>query len=543
MKKKNLLKYILLVSVIVGCKKDLDVKNPNQPTPASATTENGIVSLAQGSILYNGFIGVKYADGVYGPFWSGAMGFHEMMGDVVLAEAANAYINQIGCPEKVTYTDGTSRVNPNAPNTQRGLFKLANSNGNLGSNPLFYEWAFMYNMINGANNTLSIVEDTKFSGNAATKKAIIQAWAYFWKGFAYSRIGSSYYAGLINNATSGTNGNYVSKEKIIDESNINFDKAITTLTALTAGNDYNDFLGKLIPSSSQVGKGGILTPLMWIHNINTLKARNILVNTTVDKMTAAQWNSILTLTNSGITATDKIFTGRSDANGDFIGNTVSAKASSPAAGGNTYKLSERWIQDFKAGDQRFTNNVKQTATWVGNSDRGNSFNTRYTLVNGGTGISGVVVYANTAIGGYETVLGGNYEENELMKAEAKLYTTDLVGAATSIDAVRTYQGAGLSSLVSGINTLVSLKEELRRERRVALPFRGLSFYDARRLNIIADVSKGGGRTGAVVIKTDGTVSTNSTINYNFIDYYDVPDNELAYNPPASGSAPVVNPNN
>lgn len=543
MKKKNLLKYILLVSVIVGCKKELDVKNPNQPTPASATTENGTISLAQGAILYNGFIGVKYADGVYGPFWSGAMGFHEMMGDVVLAEAANAFINQIGSPEKVTYSDGTSRINPNAPNTQRALFKLANSNGNLGSNPLFYEWAFMYNMINGANNTLSTVEETKFSGNAATKKAIIQAWAYFWKGFAYSRIGSSYYAGIINNSIQGTNGNYVTKEKIIDESNANFDKAITILTAQTASNDYTDFLGKLIPSSSQVGKGGVLTPLMWIHNINTLKARNILVNTTVDKMTVAQWNSILTLTNAGITSTDKIFTGRSDANGDFIGNTVSAKSSSPSAGGNTYKLSERWIQEFKTGDKRFTNNVKQTATWIGNSDRGNSFNTRYTLVSGGTGISGVVVYANTAIGGYETVLGGNYEENELMKAEAKLYTADLVGAATSIDNVRNFQGAGLTALVGGANTLTSLKEELRRERRIALPFRGLSFYDARRTNVILDISKGGGRTGAVVIKLDGTVSTNSIINYNFIDYYDVPDNELAYNPPATGSAPVVNPNN
>lgn len=543
MKRKNLLKYILLVAVLAGCKKELDVKNPNSPTPASATTENGIVSLAQGTILYNGFIGVKYADGVYGPFWSGAIGFHEMMGDVVLAEAANAYINQIGAPEKVTYSDGTSRANPNAPNTQRGLFKLANSNGNLGNNPLYYEWAFMYNMINGANNTLSVVEGTTFSGNTALKKSLIQAWAYFWKGYAYSRIGSIYYAGIINNTTAGTNGNYVTKEKIIDEATSNFDKAITILNGLTASNDYTDFMTKVIPSSSQVGKGGVLSPLMWVHNINTLKARNILVNTTIDKMTANQWTAILTLTNAGITSTDKIFTGRSDANGDFIGNTVSAKASSPSAGGNTYKLSERWVQEFKAGDQRFTNNIKQTATWIGNSDRGNSFNTRYTLVTGGTGISGVVVYANTAIGAFETVLGGNYEENELMKAEAKLYTNDLLGAATSIDAVRTYQGAGLSSLVGLVNTLASLKEELRRERRVALPFRGLSFYDARRWNIIKSVAQGGGRTGAVVLKIDGTVSSNSTIDYNFIDYYDVPDNELAYNSPVTGSAPVVNPNN
>jgi len=45
----------------------------------------------------------------------------------------------------------------------------------------------------------------------------------------------------------------------------------------------------------------------------------------------------------------------------------------------------------------------------------------------------------------------------------------------------------------------------------------------------------------VVIDKAGVVSTNATINYGFLDYWDVPDNELAYNPPASGSAPVKNP--
>ena len=532
-----------MVAVLTGCKSELDVKNPNQPTPSSATTETGIISLAQGTILYNGFIGVKYSDGVYGPFWSGAMGFHEMMADVVLAEAANASINQIGCPENVTYSDNTSRANPNAPNTQRGLFKLINTNSNLGSNPLFYEWAFMYNMINGANNTLDIAESTTFSGDAAIKKSIINAWAYFWKGYAYSRIGSIYYAGIINDETSGTNGNYVTKEAIITEANSNFDKALTILNTLTASSDYNEFLGKLIPASSQVGNGGILTPTMWIHNINTIKARNILVNTTIDKMTSAQWNQILTLTNNGITSTDKIFTGRTNVNGDFIGSTVSGKVQSSAPGGNTYKLSERWVQDFESGDKRYTNNIIQSTAWVGNSDRGNSFNTRFTLKNGGNSLSGVIVYANTTIGAYEVVLGGNYEENELMKAEAKIYSNDISGALVNLDNVRTYQGAGLTALVGTTLTLAQAKEKLRSERRVALPFRGLSFYDARRWNVVKALSAGGGKTGVNVIKIDGTVSANSSINYNFISYFDVPDNELAYNPAATGSAAVVNPDN
>ena len=540
-KYKYILTFLLITGILSSCKKELDVANPNQPTPSTANTETGIVSLAQGSILINGFRNVKYFDGVYGRFWSGAIGFHEMMGDVVLAEAANAFINQIGSPEVVKYSDGTSRANPNAPNTHRSLFKLVNSNSNLGQNPLYYEWAYMYNMINGANNVLEVSKTTSFSGDEATKKATLEVWAYFWKGYAYSRIGSIYYAGIINNAATGTNANYVTKEKIIEEANVNFDKALTLLNGLTNSPEYTTFLGKLIPSSSKVGKGGVLTPDMWKRNINTLKARNILVNTTIDKMTAAQWQAILLLANNGIQANDLIFTGRTDANGDFIAGTVSSFTQSPNAGGNTYKLSERFVQEFRAGDKRLTNNIKQTTTWTGNSDRGNSFNTRFTLINAGSGLPGVVVFANSAIGGFETVLAGNYEENELMKAEAKLNTGDITGALQSIDLVRNYQGAGLAP-VSGLS-LALAKEELRRERRVAVPFRGLSFYDARRWNVIKSLASGGGRTNAVVLKTTGVVDLNASIDYNFIDYWDVPDNELAYNPPAAGSTAVVNPAN
>ena len=50
----------------------------------------------------------------------------------------------------------------------------------------------------------------------------------------------------------------------------------------------------------------------------------------------------------------------------------------------------------------------------------------------------------------------------------------------------------------------------------------------------------------VIVSTEssaGVVSTNATIDYNYLDYWDVPDNELAYNPAAAGSAPIVNPRN
>jgi len=85
-------------------------------------------------------------------------------------------------------------------------------------------------------------------------------------------------------------------------------------------------------------------------------------------------------------------------------------------------------------------------------------------------------------------------------------------------------------------------EELRKERRVALLFRNVAFYDARRWGIIDDISAGGGRTGCVVVNsTSGAVNTNATINYNFLDYWDVPDDETSLNPPSATSAPIKNP--
>lgn len=93
-------------------------------------------------------------------------------------------------------------------------------------------------------------------------------------GFAYSRIDSIYYAGLIQDlpngeVLNGTNGNYVTKDAIIAEANRNLD-ASAILGGLTANTDYNNTLSGLIPSFNRVGRGGILTPALWQRNINTL---------------------------------------------------------------------------------------------------------------------------------------------------------------------------------------------------------------------------------------------------------------------------------
>lgn len=542
-------KLIILIAAFSmaagGCKKQLDVKNPNEPTPDASTNEQGIISLAQGGVYINGFKNLKYGDGVFGLFWSGAMGFHELLGDVVGAEAANSFLNQIGCPNKVTLDNLSVVTNPNNPNTWYSFARTVNQNDQQGSNFTYYEWAYMYNMISACNAILDLVPSVSFSGNATTKAATMKAWAHFWKGYAYSHIGSIYYAGIINNSSGATNGNYVTKEAIITEANAQLDNAITDLGQATSAADYNAVIGKLIPSFCQTGLGNPPSTTEWIRNINTLKARNILVNKTVAAMTPADWTAILTLTNNGIQQGDNIFTGRTTTTGDFLpasSSTVAFKIQSSAPGGGTYKLSERWVQDFKPGDKRKANNVLQGTPWLGNSDRGNAFNTRYTLINGGNGISGTYVYANTTPGAFELPLAGTYEENALMRAEALIASGGSINTAMGlVDAVRNYMGAGLPAVQGVVTTQLPALAEVYRERRIALAFRGLSFYDARRLKISEPVSGGGGRPGCVVLSTTGAVNTNAFIEYGYLDYWDVPDNELAYNPPAGGSAAVKNP--
>jgi hypothetical protein len=214
--------------------------------------------------------------------------------------------------------------------------------------------------------------------------------------------------------------------------------------------------------------------------------------------------------------------------------------SSPTAGLKTFRLSERLYQDFKTGDARKANNfiAKDYKNQVG----GFTFSTRYALKNKGNA-NGSAIIANSDIGGQEIFIAGSYEENELMKAEAliNLGGANLNNGLISIDNVRSYQGAGLPALSGSGITQAAAKEELRLERRTALAFRGLAFYDARRIGYTYDVSKGGGRSGCVVYTSAGVVNTNAFMNYNFLDYWDVPDDETYINPPGPGSAPTKNP--
>jgi starch-binding outer membrane protein, SusD/RagB family len=533
-----------VTALTTACKKDLAVENPNDPTLNSLNSELGMISFATGGVYINGMRDLKYSDGVFGPYLSGALGFHEMMGDVIQCDAANAFMNQIGCPEKVTYDNATFLNNPNAPNTQRGLLTQINTNSSAGNNTLYYEWGYMYNLIKTANILLEKVDNVTYSGDAASKKAAIKAWAHWWKGYAYSRIGSIYYAGLIVNSSLNTNGNYKTSAEMITEANVQLDRAATEASAAPSATEFVNMLRRIIPTDFQAGKGFAPTPAMLQRNVNSLKARNLLVNKTNATMTAADWTAVLTLTNAGIQAGDNVFTVRTDVAANIFNSSqlLIGKTESANPGANTYKLSERWVQEFFPGDRRFTQNITQGTAYTGQGDRGNAHFTRFALKNGGTGQAGVVIMANTANAAFEQYISVTFEENELMKAEALINTGAVEAGLGVIDAIRTLQGAGLAATVGTSRTQAQAQEILRRERRIVLAFRGTSFYDARRWGYTRSVANGGGRTGAVIVGAGGAVSTNGIVDYNYIGYWHVPGNELAYNAPAAGSAPVVNPN-
>ena len=129
------LTYLILAGCLftTSCKKDLAIENPNSPTPESLNSETGILSFASGGVYINGFKTAKYTDGVFGPFWSGATGFHEFMADVIGCDAANAFMNQLGCPEKVIHDDASVVLNPNSPNKQIALIRQVNTNQQAGN--------------------------------------------------------------------------------------------------------------------------------------------------------------------------------------------------------------------------------------------------------------------------------------------------------------------------------------------------------------------------------------------------------------------------
>jgi hypothetical protein len=571
--KINLIKIFSLAACVLiaqGCKDDLGtITNENSPpVEVALASEAGILAFAKGGVFFNALSSGTSAayfssldDGLGEGMLLIVYAMHESMGDVIFVPWGNNNFKFADNPTDFKLDDNTNVVMPIGV-SQPFEMKLRNNRAYGATNAFLPEWTYMYTLNNAANVLLSKVDGTTFSGDAATKRAVLKAWAYWWKGYAYSRLGSMYIAGTVTDEPYNSNGDFKTNLELVAEGNANFDKAVTILNGLTVNADYTATLATILPGVSQAGsdfvKAGVPTPTEWIHNINTMKARNLIANKRVKDMTPTDWQQVITLTNEGIGAGEFAFVARSfsDDTKSVIGKDDGHPGLYAAIGGSdgsgTFFVSERLIQDFRAGDQRMANNFGLMASPIINKrGRGLGFGTRYYLLDGGNNMNGVYTYTHssqTGIGADDIYIAGSHEENDLMKAEALMHTGDISGGLGIIDAIRAAQGAGLAAIAGDATYNTDLNkslEEIRSERRVSLFLRGVSFYDARRNGVIDDKSKGGGRPKSVVLSADASgimvVNTNAVINYNYLSYFDVPQNDLEFNPAKGGSAPVTSP--
>jgi hypothetical protein len=514
--------FLLALVLVYSCSDDeLDVSNPNDPTFDALQSETGLTQLATGT--YN----TATFDVAWGFYWV-VNAYHEAMGDAMYIPWGNFGFRWVNQPTSITLDDGTI-VTPPQEGAQGAALEVRNQRTQTSGNAFAWEWESMYRVNNTSNLLLSLVDETELSGNADVKRAVFRAWAYYWKGYAYSRLGSMYTAGLILDEPGVTSGDFVPNTDILAEAKRNLDLAKAELEQISI--DIGSFTSSiipnnLVPSPFRGSSAGVtLTKDGWIRGINTLLARNILANNKVADMTAADWMEISNLTNKGLQASDYVFVMKQDGNNWETNTTVNHRFLV-----GWHFLSERLVQDFKPGDQRFEDNiVVLSAPEVNRSGRGIQYGTRFGYVDGD--------YATTEDNKANVYYAGTYEENELMQAEALIYSGQIDQGLAIIDGVREHQLAGLDAVSgTGLNLDEAL-EELRVERRIGLLMRGVAFYDARRWNITKTP-----RAGLTVLDGSGSLNTNATFNYNYLDYWSIPDQELEFNQPNEGTAPVVSPN-
>jgi hypothetical protein len=541
---KRYLIYILTTALIVGgCKKtSLELNDPNLPTPElSLVTEAGLKNFSLG-ILQKMMADVP--DEGNTNIFHIALTNHTIMGDEAYVPYGNYGLRWVNQVYRITLPNGTVVTNPNGLE-QKTQLQGFDSRGAGELNAFQYEWSSCYYIIAQANQLLTALDNPalNLTGDAANKKNTFKAWALYWKGYAYSRIGSMYLAGVITNEAGKTNGDFVDHTVIMSEADKVLNECLTTLDAVTASADYTAIMQAIVASFNDNKK--VVTPAMWKRQIYSLQARNLMANKKITEMTPANWQQIITLTNQGIHAIHNIFRFGMDPSGS---NDVSLAFYHPYAFiGEVQQftfVSERLVQEFKANDTRRAKGfVPFTVPKVNERGRGLQFGTRWNPVfieNGG-------LYATGDNRGLVPWVC-SYEENQLMKAEALIRTSSIEPGLQLVDAVRDFQNSGLAHVAgTGLNATQAL-EEFRRERRVALFLWGTAFYDARRWGVTKPASQGGGRANAIVMipgnlltpAQAGSVPTPCFMEYNYMDYWDVPQNELDFNTPGSASTRLKN---
>jgi starch-binding outer membrane protein, SusD/RagB family len=549
--KKLFLIVGFLSMIVISCKKtDLIQDNPNNPGLNAIKEENGLIGFALG--MWNKSVGVETnvpGEGATSDYY---VAFHNKstMGDETFIPWGNfgwRWVNQVS---KITLPNGQVVNNPIGP-VQKDQLQSTNSRSAGELNAFQYEWRGSYFTIGTSNVLLLSLNDPglSLSGDAAAKKKTLKAWAYYWRGWAYSNIGSMYVAGLINNAVTTDIPNvYVGRDAIMAEATKNLDSAITELSGLSGNATYQEVMGKIVPSFCN--QGGLITPANWTRIINTQKARNLLANKKAKSMTATDWTAVLALADLGMVKGDKAFsTGITTAQvNDLLSNFwhPAIMLSYNNNNGGWIFPSERLVQEYLPGDDRLDRNFEDVGVNIINPrNRGLQFGTRWANIDADLGGGEFTTFDNTAnIANYVSC---TWEENELMKAEVKINTGQINPGLGHIDVVRDAQTSGLAHVSGTGLTLAQAKEQLRRERRVGLFLRGTAWYDARRWSVNEAVSAGGGRTNAWVFVPSGfggytapTLAATCTMEYNFLDYWDIPAFESDLNAPGTGSAPIKN---
>ena len=493
----------------------LNPVNPNEPTPEVLRTEEGLKRAAIG--FYEAFDLGQPKNFI----WT-VQAYHELMGDALVTPWGNWQYRWVSQVTDVLLDDGT-RWTPPDGGPQPSEIARVNSRRFDVESAVIEEWASMYFLNNQANQILEALDsgDISLTGDAAAKERGYRAWAHFWKGYAYSRIGSMYERGLILDQFGQTEGAFRDRADIIAEANRQFDLAIDL------ADGFGAVAGQVVPDLMLDSEVSRPTSETFRRAANTLKARNLLVNTRRAAMTQADWQQILDLTAQGLQSNTGTFVIRSD-NVTYPDQLWHIHQAAWGPWG-WHRVSERLIQDIQEGDARLANfeqTVDENGTPVSWNTRGRGiqFNSTWRVTTGSRYAS--QTSTEDEVKWYVT----SFEENLLMRAEALLALGQPAEAAALIDQVRQYQNAGLAP----VDPAGDVFEQLRSERRIGLFLRGLAFYDARRWGVLDPVSAGGGRAGAVVVDNSGVRNTNATINYNFLPYWPVPDEELTFNPGTPG---------
>lgn len=502
---------------------ELDVNNPNEPTPDVLRTEEGLKRLGQG--FYDA---VDLAD-PKNYAWIVQI-YHELMGDAMVSPWGNWQFRWLSQVESITLDDGEVWTPPEG-GTQPSEVNRVNSRSQDTQSAVVQEWGSMYFLNNQANLMLEILDEgsVTFESDADAKERGYRAWAHFWKGYAYARIGSMYEQAVILDVFGETNNDFQPQSAIIAESNRQFDLAIDNASGFDA------VASDVVPELLTDTEVGVPTGASLTQAANTLKARNLLVNTPRADLTQTQWEQIRSLTQNGLEDNSGTFILRHDDitfPAEVFNRFVPRAAWGPRG---WHRVSERLIQDIQPGDARL-DEFQQTFDPSGNPEtwstrgRGIQYNSTW-RVNSVDAAGNPVPsrYAsNTATEDPIKWYFVSFEENLLMQAEAELALGNPATAADLIDDVRAYQDAELPD----VDPNGDVFEALRSERRIGLFLRGLAFYDARRWGVLEN-----GRSGAVVVENDGTINTDATIQYGYLPYWPVPDEELTFNRPGGGSDP------